>query len=620
MTEPTLRPRDLESTPSQPRHTRRRSLRTRLTRITGFCLVAAVLIASPALTAMASQDLHVSSFGAVGDGVHNDAPAIRQAIQAAIDAGSGTTLSFDERTYRLGPSGDLHYQFKLDGVKGLRIQGNGATLLNTPEHGIFETVRCTDVEIGGFVVDYDPLPFTQGTITRINPAQNSFLLEIADGYEVPSADTRFSRWSSVMDPNERHRRWDLKMHLFYKGVEPVPGSPRTVRVTVDPQWQDDLKPINRGDRFFLSFRRGPGGSNFRVTESTDCTFHDIKFYATRYGMAFGVRSNEGRITLRRIEIRFKPGTDRLIASHRDGMHCKDNKIGPLIEDCYFEGLKDDSLNIGGNTGMARSVISSRVFDLMGAPFRPDDEVLVFDPDSGQALARTKVVNVEPGRVELAHAIRGVVPGTKKPHQDRTSTHFYNLSRSSADFIVRNCTFKAQRRHAMLIRAPRGLIENNTIDGVGGSAVFAGNEAGSFYEGPFPEGLVIRNNTIRNTQLPAIWLLTSSLSGEGRLTRDIRLENNNILAAHAPAIQAARVAGVRVTGGQIAAGRTLPAKDSVVSLGQNIAGVRFSGVRFEDQRRNSPGVFALEGPRSSRTLAVSSSCRFDLARGVEHFAD
>ena len=97
------------------------------------------------------------------------------------------------------------------------------------------------------------------------------------------------------------------------------------------------------------------------------------------------------------------------------------------------------------------------------------------------------------------------------------------------FVVRNCTFKPQRIRAILVRCCHGLIEGNTIEGVGGHGIAMLNEIGYFYEGPFPRDNVIRNNTIRNTQGMPILIGTSISSHAAKVpqTGNIRIENNTI---------------------------------------------------------------------------------------------
>jgi hypothetical protein len=228
----------------------------------------------------------------------------------------------------------------------------------------------------------------------------------------------------------------------------------------------------------------------------------------------------------------KPGSDALWSTWRDGMHCKDNRVGPIVEECYFEGMQDDSINLGANTAMASEQQSPSRFILVGAKFSVGDRVLAVDLNTGNILADTTAVAVEKEksgqRVTLANPIDSpIVLGSKRPHLDVRGTHFYNASYASDGYEVRGCVFKPQRRHAMLIRSSNGIIENNTVDQVGGSAVYMGNEIGSFYEGPFPRNNVIRSNTFINTQGRPIELCSAVFNPKALLVQDNVVSNNLI---------------------------------------------------------------------------------------------
>lgn len=513
--------------------------------VTQIILLTVVAMASAAHGR--ASTFSASSFGAMGDGIHDDGPALRKAIAAAMQAGPGSRVVLEPKLYRLKEHVRHDFQFELANAKGISIEGNGARLINTPTNSLIRLRSCQDVHVRGLVIDYDPLPFTQGTIVRLDAAQGTFDLALHEDYPLPPPGSWVKQhlgdggwqWGSVIDPQERHRRWDVQMHFFIKAVQALASTQRTYRIEVTPHFKQALVPVQPGDRFFLPLpyvrsgtrRGGSMGTNFSVIGCSDCKIEDISFYSARSGMVFGVSHNEGLITLRKLQVRFKPKTNRICTTWRDGIHSKDNRMGPVIEDCYFEGMLDDSINMGANTAMAREVRTDTEFILMGAPFRPDDEVLVWDPVTGRTLAKTRVASLRRERgaviVTLQDAAPNVVVGRKRPHQDIASTHFYNLSRCGRGFIVRNCTFKPQRRHALLVRAPDGLIENNLIDGVGGSAVAMGNEIGSFYEGPFPHNTIVRNNTIRHTQGTAIQVYTRTKNQSADITRGVQIRNNSI---------------------------------------------------------------------------------------------
>lgn len=489
----------------------------------------------------------VADYGAVGDGVTDDAPAIRKAVEAAIEFGPNAKVVFERKTYRLGETEGGGAQIVLDGVRGLTLDGNGAFLLNTPTNGVFSLNDCRDVAIRGFVIDYEPMPYTQGTICAVDAEAGSFDLQIQDGYPLPPPDEWAKqnrpgdtwRWGTIIDPQERHRRWDVVAHYFIASVNPVEGTERTFRIQTTPNSARQVAPLLVGDRFFMplcpgsdEFRKSTTGNNISVRGSSDCLLKDITIYGARNGMNFAIARNEGRITLNGIKIGFRPGSDRLVSTWKDGMHCKDNRVGPTIEECYFEGMLDDSINISANTAMAREAISDTEFKLVGPAFGVGDDVMVFDPVSGEIVVETTVASTEPSRggahVVLKDPAPGVVTGTKRPHKDIRSTHFYNMSYINRGFVVRECVFKPQRRHAMLIRGCYGVIKGNIVDSVGGAAVQMGNEMGSFYEGPFPHHNKIVENIFSDTQTTTINVYTKTLNREGvSHTRNIDILENKI---------------------------------------------------------------------------------------------
>lgn len=490
--------------------------------------------------------IQIKDFNVVGDGKIDDGPAIRDALEAAVKAGPGTKLVFEPKTYRLD-SCRQKFHLQLKDVNDLTIEGNGSRLILHPGSGILAIYNCRNIFFRGFTVSYDPLPFTQGTIQKVMADKGSFDLKIHQGYQLPPEDAVLKKhlgkkgwqWGSVIDPKERHRRWDVSDHFYIDTIRKIKEG--LYRIKVDGRYAKRLLPVRPGDRFFMPLRLMHNkvkafGHNIFIQGSSDCTVEKITIHSARNGMVFSIRRNEGRITLRKNKIMFKPGSANLCTAWKDGVHCKDNRIGPIIEDCFFEGMLDDSINIGANTAMAAKVFSPTEFLFVGPDFAPGDEVLVFNPLSGKIMAKTRVVELKKNRgtirkkkthVVLADPVEGVIAGNKRRHIDIKSTHFYNMSYSCNDFIIRNCIFKPQRRHAMLIRSSNGVIENNTIDSVGGGAVYMGNSIGSFYEGPFPTNNIIRNNIIRNTQSHAIYIYTRQLKGSSKLTRNIIVENNTI---------------------------------------------------------------------------------------------
>jgi hypothetical protein len=485
----------------------------------------------------------VTAFGAVGDGITDDGEAVRRALASAATNREPSRVVFPRAIYRLGATGVGRAHMALAKTGNLLIDGNGSTFIVHPCAPFVTLTQCTNVTICRMEVEYAPRSFTQGTIRSVDAGSGALDLDIHAGYPSPigQATNRVSmatwQWGVVFDPVERHRKWDLGDHFFLDAGEQLPAPSNRFRITVTEPYKKGLQSVKPGDRFALPLKqtedgKGTQATNFSVTDSTGCLVEDVTFYGAGNGMVFAICRNEGRITLRRVRILHKPGSDALWSAWRDGMHCKDNRVGPIIEACTFEGMQDDSINLGANTAMAIEQESPTTFILMGAKFSPGDRVLAVDLNTGNILADTTAVAVEKvkngQRVTLEKPIDApIVLGSKRPHLDVRGTHFYNASYASDAYEVRGCVFKPQRRHAMLIRSSNGIIENNTVDQVGGSAVYMGNEIGSFYEGPFPQNNVIRNNTFVNMQGTPVSLCSAVFNPKALLVQNNVVSNNLI---------------------------------------------------------------------------------------------
>lgn len=516
--------------------------------------------------------LRIEDFGAVGDGKHDDVGALVRALDALKAAGAGGTLEFSAgKIYRLGLRDDSIFQIDLTDMTNATVNGNGAMMLTTPRQAAIRVKRCEGVAVKNLIIEQDPLAFTQGSITKVSPEEGFFEMKIMEGYDALPTDAErkawgFSRWDwgSILDPKLRRIRWDTRDHFRVTRIDPI--AERSYRVHLLKSFWNDLNPVRVGDVYFQpiqyneqsrlsKIKEGRYAASIHVTNSGDCLIENITLYSGRSSMTSRVDLNVGRITFRGFKVMFRPGTDRIVTNWRDGMHCKDNRIGPIIENCYFEGMLDDSINLSQNTVMATEQLSDTTFRMAKAEgptrwtkdtssMQVGDDIMVFYPPTGDYVGPIKVASVDEQAREIItfeKPVANVVLGTVR---SKESTQFYNMNQCNAGYIVRNNTFEPQRRHAVLARAPNGLIENNVIDGVGGHGIELQNEYGYFYEGPFPQNIIVRNNKITNTHLSPIRVATNSGDSGARLVKNIEISGNKIISTE-PAIELSSVADVLV---------------------------------------------------------------------------
>ncbi len=523
--------------------------------------------------ASVAEDFRVADHGAVGDGAIDDGPAVRRAVAAAIAAGPGSTVLFEKKTYRLGRcTGQA--QIELNGIDGLAIDGNGAEIINNPYNGFISMDGCSNVTMRGFFFDCDPLGFTQGDIVRVSPSTGEIWVKIHEGFIDPlkiSETLNKKVWNRVgftIDANERK----LKPGPidFVDRIEAAAG---LLRVKLKA---DSFDHIVEGDRFVFGLHQGGHGPTIGVARSADILLTDYTIYSAKFGMNHVLSDNRGRVRVKNGNITFRPGTDRLITSIKDGFHCKHNAVGPIIEDCLLEGMMDDSINISVCPYWVKEDLGDNRYLIAEVAFSPraGDRLMAYTPNPGTVEVDLNVLSVEPqtqGRgawnmITLDRPIPGLVLHTLDDlfpgGTDKLKfTGLYNLDACGKDYIVRNNRFLPQRRHALLARGFGGRFEGNLVDGIGGNGVNLGNEIGSFYEGPFPGDTIIRGNTFRNVEWFPVRVYAR---GKGAWAKNITIEKNRFFGWGDAALHLSNIDGGSVSRNEIGAGRKdTPQSDAII---------------------------------------------------------
>lgn len=512
-----------------------------------------------------AADFKVADYGAVGDGKADDAPAARAALAAAIDAGPGSRVVFEKKVYRFArQEGDA--VLVLDGVKGVTLEGNGAEIIGNPWNAFLHIHGCQAITMRRFVLDCDPVSFTQGDIVEVSPQQGSLTLKIHTGYANPiqlGEQLKRKAWYRVGFTIESDRR-KLKAGPIdvIEAITELDRSKGLLRVDLKAE---RFSHIQAGDRMVIGLQHGHSGALIDVRRSSGIRLEDYTIHSGKFGMNHQFADNHGRVRVKGAKITFRLGSTHLITSIKDGFHVKHNRVGPILEGCLLEGMMDDAINISVTPYWVKKDLGENRYLIAGLTFSPrvGDRLMAYTPRPGTAEQGLKVLAVElqenpKGRrgawniitldrpiPDLAlHQRGGLFPGGQEKMQ---YTGLYNLDACGRGYIVRDNIFRAQRRHALLARAPGGRFEGNTVDGVGGAGVWLGNETGSFYEGPFPADTTVRNNTFRNTGWRSIQAYAKG--GDVRAT-NMTIENNTIIGQVREAIWLWRVDGAVVRGNTI----------------------------------------------------------------------
>jgi hypothetical protein len=355
----------------------------------------------------------VAAYGAVGDGVTDDMVAIRAAVTDARNAGGGIVRLDGTKTYRSIGLTDLTIErlFDLYGAHDIKIEGNGATILLHPPDSLAYLRYCENVQIDGLKIDYDPIPYYQGTITDINVANLTVDIDVPERYPAPmvgtdSNPTPFFGRSFIPDAPGSRSGWGDNIYVESTALN---GGPRKVRIHVPasvggasmtPRLQDAYD--NNATEFVVphllyGHRNGTTGiyGCSRVTLSNLHYVRMAHFWLT-------ITQNTGPITLSNVDLKMTEPETELLASWRDGMHIKNGRWGILIEEGDWDGAAqyDDTFAIYSRRQVVVSATGNKV-TLMPAVYnreswlwQPGDWASFWSPDQETLYGMGRVVSVK----------------------------------------------------------------------------------------------------------------------------------------------------------------------------------------------------------------------------------
>jgi len=550
---------------------------------------------------------NVRAHGAKGDGVADDSAAIRAAITAAVKAGPGAVVVLDAGRYRVSSSSKDGRApcFDIHRANGVTIRGEvGKTELisTSPAAGVFSFRHCANVSLKGVTVDYDPLPFTQGSVTAVDVTNGTFNMTVDDGFPLLSEPWFFvpdlrkvpmsrSLWGVVFDRAKKQFKEGSGSANVIESFSPLGG--RAWRVGL--YHKGSAKPMAPGDAFVVPARLGT------VAAFMDCngaTAEDVTIYMAP-GLCVLFLSCEGELVARRVIVRPRPGTTRLISATADGVHCQRNRKGPLLENCRFEGMVDDGMNTYDVVKMVTEVISPTELRLHHTlSMRAGDRIQVMDPKTGLVRGEATLVSVaDKGRITLDHPIPGVrtskdiLDGITSMTNHLDADVVFNLSTCGAGYVVRNNYFGNFRGRGLILKGVNGLIESNVFERTSGPGIVIQNEP-TWPEGPVPRDVTIRGNRFNGVGLDggsrhygAIVVSASGLKGGSpdQPVKNIRIENNVIIDPPAIGMFIRSCAGVRLAGNKIESdgARAFPSSAGIVLA--DCSGVTVEGLVIADKR-------------------------------------
>lgn len=464
-------------------------------------------------------------FGAKADGKHNDLPALWKATAAAVKAGGGIIRFEKNKTYRLKVERPeavkkKQYVFQLQGNKNIKFEGNGAKLVLHPEKLAFISLEdCENIQIDHLTQTFDPQPYYQGKLLRVDPEAMTADIEVPKRYGLPLVG------------KQRHGHIFCRSHsdpIFDEGV--APGYIRSEHL-----YFDSTEILKKGSKDIPTLVRihFNKGSKVRLprmikngAEGNPMVMPHIKYGHYEGGHAsikgsgrisltkvwiqsmanMGIipSHNWGPITFTKTDLKTpNPETERFV-SWRDGFHVRDNRMGIMIEDGYYDGgmVYDDIFSPHSMLNKVEKIVNHpdgrMEVSLYGLSpkemYQPGDWISAWDPKqvkTGKGIARVvKVVENSSAAAPGANHRFRILLDRKVGLQ--IGDYSFNEETINWDMVIRRCTHSDVGKMGTTRWRTPVLIEDCNFKNIT-MHIYAAD--GYTVERPRPRHIEIRNSLI-----------------------------------------------------------------------------------------------------------------------------
>ena len=416
-----------------------------------------------------------------------------------------------------------------DGQQGTRVIAEDAVLMVEGFMEPVSLINCTDIEICGLTIDHLRKPYSRGTITNLQPADeegNRACLIEFDGncpiYEKTPLTLRYI----FFDPNTGRN-----IYTGLHGYEFVDSHHLKAKLGNHPALHD-------GVLFYTvhSFHSRPAIliENAKNIRLTDVTIH------SQPGMGIvGNRSEDVIIT----GLKVVPSEGHHMSTDTDATHFTSMKGLLRFENCVFDGQGDDFTNVHSYYQAIIERLPEEGNTCVMQEKTPDGthaQTLDY-PDIGDTLELTNRKTLQTvGHYTVTDCVplhdewKCQVTLDKPLPDDTEDLVFSDITRLPRVELV-NCTATRHFARSILLKNRDALIENCTFRDIMGPAIVAAAEAW-WYEGGCPANIVIRGNKIYNCaecwgEAGGIVVKADSDQAEGCSISNITIEDNYIECAN-----------------------------------------------------------------------------------------
>ncbi|EDY17127.1 hypothetical protein CfE428DRAFT_5309 [Chthoniobacter flavus Ellin428] len=402
-------------------------------------------------------------------------------------------------SYTLAPTTVL---FTATNKSDLIINGNGANITFTnPMCGLAQINNCQRVLIRDLTVDYNPVPFSVGTIVSTT-AGGSFTMTLDSGMPPFNAPHMLANWTwgVLLDPtNPGKIQAGTPIVISTVSQSVVQNGNQYTLQLGDPSVISCFIP----GRKYIQFARNNGGTTFVTANGgADVTCYNLVNYAISGAHYMCLDGSDFKVL--HCHSLIKSG--RWFGGNADGVHARFNTIGPWVEQSEFNGIGDDSVALYSKGVFIQQKLSNTSIrlDTDFFNFSVGDTFTIFNPRDGVPVAENLTVTSKTAvgspttayDIGFTPAVTGAIQ-TSDPNPVNNDQVF-TRTKLAQGFMLRGNTFHNIRRYGSIIRASSGVVENNHYDGISDVPIIFRNEPDLWRNGLQSTDIIVSGNTITNS--------------------------------------------------------------------------------------------------------------------------
>ncbi len=475
--------------------------------------------------------------------------------------------------YKINPTKDSYLTF--ENLEGVYISAKNVELRaqcgkDTKSSRLMSLKNCKNLTIDGLVIDMEPIPFTQGKITKVADDNTWFEATVSKGYNPEIKGNSDIRYLQIFG---KDRKLKCPLVATKDVVKISDGSYRFIKTDF---YAKSAYRESVGDMFCASYRDTTGG-----VFSVDCkntTFKNVTLY-TSGGMAYyELRCDKTTfdtcvITRRDKDDYLQRETPRLRSSTADGYHSRYAPTGPQIINSVAEFMADDAVALECVYNLAVSSkadgsIRLLMRDASVPTINVGDEVEIFTPDG--KVERAKAVSVSydgntmPEEIEIVKTLPFQYSFVKRMNHAMSlkldskkvyprGTLITSLNSACRGFKIKGGRFGNVRSRGLLLKASDGVVDGVTVSDCWMSCVKMAPEH-FWLEAPHSNNVEIKNSKIDGRFGIPIDIHSKQFDGKtlskSGAHKNISIQKNTIIYNKEGASQIASVDGLKIRDNKI----------------------------------------------------------------------